>query len=486
MPSTLIKQVSMSQTPFRVLKFGGTSVSTAKNWEKIFHVLLERKKLGKKVIVVCSAMSQVTSTLELILKQAKNSEDIFWQQKLQKLEEQHQTLVKDLGLAEHKECSAFLEEIFQQWRRLLKGVSLTQEYGPQLQAKMMSTGELLSTKIGSCYLRQQGLSALWCDVRHLLKSKKGEERDPWNEFLSAKCEVTPSLEKQKEWLAMPSDVFVTQGFIAEHFDGGTVCLGRGGSDTSASYLSVLFQADLCEIWTDVPGLFTADPRYVPSARILKYVSSLEAQEMASLGAKVLHPRCLPPLRQYDIPLKVYSTERPDLEGTLIQSRPEHLLEGQIKAVAMRTQGILLGIDNLHMWQEVGFLAGVFQVFKKYQLSVDLLSTSETNLTLTLDPQSNFLTQEKKEQLKQELGLWGQLKWIEPCSIISLVGDRIRQSLYRLGPTFKLLEDKQVYMITKAMNDLNVSMVVPQEEGIPLLQKIHHMIFEQHYFVLCLV
>ena len=166
-------------------------------------------------------------------------------------------------------------------------------------------------------------------------------------------------------------------------------LGRGGSDTSAGYFAAKFSARRLEIWTDVPGMFSANPRSTPTARLLRALHYDEAQEIASNGAKVLHPRCMLPARQYGIPLYVYATQTPELEGTVITGRRRRR-RAQVKAVCIKKGITLISMDSPGMWHQVGFLADAFQVFKEHGMSVDLVSTSETNVTVSLDPAANTL------------------------------------------------------------------------------------------------
>ena len=197
-------------------------------------------------------------------------------------------------------------------------------------------------------------------------------------------------------------VVVTQGFIASDNEGNTVLLGRGGSDTSGAYFAAKLQAQRLEIWTDVPGMFSANPRSIPSARLLKALHYDEAQEIASNGAKVLHPRCILPVRQYGIPLYIHATQTPELEGTVISTAPG---EGaaQVKAIALKKGITLISMESPGMWHEVGFLADAFKVFKDHGMSVDLVSTSETNVTVSLDPGANTLDPHNVQALLTDLG-----------------------------------------------------------------------------------
>ena len=187
-------------------------------------------------------------------------------------------------------------------------------------------------------------------------------------------------------------LLITQGFIARAEDGGTAILGRGGSDTSAAYFGALLQARRVEIWTDVPGMFSANPRQVPDARLLARLDYEEAQEIASTGAKVLHPRCIHPCREARVPIWIRDTERPHMPGTVIDHRAATL--PGVKAISSRRGIVLVSMETIGMWQQVGFLADVFERFKRRGLSIDLIGSSEANVTVSLDPSDNLVNSER--------------------------------------------------------------------------------------------
>src|SRR6202030_3106833 len=207
-----------------------------------------------------------------------------------------------------------------------------------------------------------------------------------------------------------------------------------GSDTSGAYFAAKLQAARLEIWTDVPGMFSANPRAVPTARLLRALHYDEAQEIASNGAKVLHPRCVLPVRQYKIPLHVYATQAPGLEGTVVS---ENVADSaaQVKAIAIKKGITLVSLESPGMWHQVGFLADAFQVFKAHGMSVDLVSTSETNVTVSLDPAANSLDNTLLSALVTDLSRLCRVQVIGPCASVSLVGRNIRAILHQLGDAF---------------------------------------------------
>ena len=269
-------------------------------------------------------------------------------------------------------------------------------------------------------------------------------------------------------------MLITQGFIASDAHGDTVLLGRGGSDTSGSYFAAKLGARRLEIWTDVPGMFTSNPKSVSNARLLKSLDYDEAQEIASSGAKVLHPRCILPVKQYAIPLTVHATQQPELEGTVVTATGG---DGgaRVKAVCIKKGITLLSLETLGMWHQVGFLADAFAVFKDHGLSIDLVSTSETSVTVSLDPAANTLDSRALETLVTALAKLCRVEVIGPCAAVSLVGRSIRATLHRLGDALELFEEQRIYLVTQAANDLNITFVVDEEQGDRLVRRLHDVI-----------
>jgi diaminopimelate decarboxylase/aspartate kinase len=221
-------------------------------------------------------------------------------------------------------------------------------------------------------------------------------------------------------------------------------------------------------------MFTANPRAVPNARLLKSLDYDEAQEIASSGAKVLHPRCILPAKQYSIPVSVHATPTPEMEGTVITATGG---DGgaRVKAVCSKKGITLISMDTLGMWHQVGFLADAFAVIKEHGLSVDLVSTSETSVTVSLDPAANTLDAVALDALVTSLSRLCRVEVIGPCAAVSLVGRSIRATLHRLGDALELFEEQRIYLVTQAANDLNITFVVDEEQGDRLVSKLHDVI-----------
>src|SRR4051794_18346171 len=315
------------------------------------------------------------------------------------------------------------------------------------------------------------MDVTWMDARDMLTAEdRGASARA--SVLSATCSFAPDAALEAR-LDASTPVVITQGFIARDSAGNTCLLGRGGSDTSAAYLGAKIRAKQIEIWTDVPGMFSANPRATPTARLIRALHYDEAQEIATSGAKVLHPRCLLPARQYQIPLYVLATQTPDVEGTLITG--ESVPGAQVKAVCNRKGITLISLDSPGMWHQVGFMADAFAVFKEHGMSVDLVSTSETNVTVSLDPAANTLDGELLGKLQGDLSKLCNVRVIGPCASVSLVGRNIRAILHKLGDALALFEEQKVYLISQAANDLNFTFVVDENQGDRLVEQLHDLL-----------
>lgn len=451
-----------------VLKFGGTSVSTVERWRTIGSVARARIADGHRPLIVCSALSGISNRLEALARDPSGHEAAMaW------VRERHAALAAAMGL----DVDAVLGEELERLGRVALGAALIGEAGPKVHARLMAAGELLSTRLGAAFLTREGLTTAWFDARDGLVAGDDAGLPEARRLLSATVgfERDPTLTARLE--AIDAPVVLTQGFIARDRDGATVLLGRGGSDTSASTFAARIGAVACEIWTDVPGMYTANPRQVPMARLLRHLDYDEAMEIASMGAKVLHPRCLPPVRAHGIPLDVRSTEEPDAEGTRV-SAGAPAAAGVVKSVSSRSGLTLVVMETPAMWQQVGFLADVFAVFKRHGLSIDLVSTSESNVTVSLDPTANALAPAVLQAVIADLAPLCDARTVGPAAAVSLVGRGIRGLLHRLGPALEAFEDQRVHLVSQAASDLNLTFVVDDDQSERLVRSLHALLFPE--------
>jgi diaminopimelate decarboxylase/aspartate kinase len=455
-------EMQMEQTrQWVVMKFGGTSVSSVDCWETICGQAGKNVEAGKRVMIVVSALSGVTNLLTSLAEGVAPPEKGVI---LAELTSRHRKLIDALGL----EQSARFEKY---WNKLLEQAALE---GPALapgqRALLLAHGELLSSSIGHQVLASAGLNPVWQDARDLLEIAP----DSGDEVLSARCDdhADPGLEQRMSDAGM---VHITQGFIASGPGNTTCLLGRGGSDTSAAYLAARLVAAKLEIWTDVPGIFSADPRVVPEARLLRRLSYSEAQELASMGARILHPPSIHPARRHGVPIYIKDTNRPAEDGTRIGARAAQE-EAQVKGVVSREKITLISMENPSMWRQAGFLADAFAVFKRHGYSVDLISTSEATVTVSLDPQvPAHYDESRMSAFLDDLEKLCRVSVHNGCVSISLVGNSIRTILGRLSAALDVFQDRHVHMVTQSANDLNLTLVVDPEHALSLVRKLHQLL-----------
>ncbi|MFS8063218.1 MAG: bifunctional aspartate kinase/diaminopimelate decarboxylase [Luteimonas sp.] len=443
-----------------VLKFGGTSVSRRNRWDSIGRIASKRMvDDDARVLIVVSALSGVTNELQAIV----HGDDV--DARIAALIARHRAFCGELELDAQVVLGARLAAL-QSLASDARAAARTLDW----QAEVLAQGELLSSTLGAAYLASQGQDFGWCDAREWLDALSMPNASHWAQRLSVNCRREPGADFGMRFAAQPARMLITQGFIARHADGGTAILGRGGSDTSAAYFGALLGAQRVEIWTDVPGLFSANPREVPDARLLARLDYAEAQEIATTGAKVLHPRSIAPCRDARVPMAILDTERPDLPGTRIDASAATV--PGVKAISRRNGIVLVSMESIGMWQQVGFLADVFERFKRHGLSVDLIGSSETNVTVSLDPSDNLVSSNVLEALSADLAEVCRVKVIAPCAAITLVGRGMRSLLHKLSDIWATFGQEHVHLISQSSNDLNLTFVIDEADADGLLPQLH--------------
>lgn len=442
-----------------VLKFGGTSVTDAAAWQRIHTIVQRSANEAERVVLVVSALSQVSNTIEQLLRTTRHE---FPQQHFEQLQARHLSLAADLGVTELADIKAELQRLHMLLSAL---VGKQEQIAPPLWAQAMSCGEIIASRLGCSFLQQQGLAVSWLHAPDLLLASD-------DNYLDSDCCFSP--QPEAEVLLERASLFITQGFIARNAAGETVLLGRGGSDTSATLLSGGLKAQRCEIWSDVPGFYSTDPRRIPQAKLIKTLSCAEAQEIALMGAKVLHPRAIAPLVAAGVELQLFSLQNPDVQGTRVSSRPA-TDTNMVKAVTVKNNILLLHMESLKMWRRAGFLADIFNCFKQHRFSVDLISTSEASVSVSLDK----ITSEREPELDALLAALQKfctVTKIPHCATLSVIGRNIRSILHELSPLFALFERQTVHLVAQSANDLNLTFVVAQEQSERLLHKMHQLLF----------
>lgn len=450
--------------PWVVLKFGGVSVAAAAGWETVATLVRRRREQGLRPVVVHSALAGVTDELEALIELARRDRHAGAERALG---ERHAELARELGISDPDACLApELDNLTQ----LLRGIALTGEAGYRARVKVLALGERLAGRLGAEALARQGLTVAPVNPATLLRAVRPDGASEREALLHAACAYGRDSEAAALLDGLPG-VPLTQGCIARNADGEEALLGRGGSDVSAAALASLIGARRLEIWTDVPGVFSADPKAISGARLLRRLSYAEAQEIATSGGSVLHPLTIPPLRDSRIPLTVRSSLRPELPGTRIGAA-EEAGNAQVKAVMLRGGVPLVSLETLGMWRRVGFLQRVFSCFGSLGLSVDLVSTSESNVTVTLDTDPEGLSVALMARLRAELGRLGEVRVTANTSVVTLVGRRIRAALHEVGPALEAFREQPIHLLSQAASDLNISFVVEPDQARRLAQRLH--------------
>lgn len=443
-----------------VVKYGGTSVAAASRWAAIARRV---QREGERLWITISALSGVSDVLDRAVDDAVEGRGL---ERLGRIAALHEDLAAAVGIPSPPALDALLIDL----RRLLEGIALTGEASDRLRARVMSFGELASTRLGVAILAHHGIDATWVDARAVLQARPLQDDD---RYVSATVPVVRAPERV-EPLVGSARVVLTQGFIAREPEGATVLLGRGGSDTSAALFGALLGAERVEIWTDVHGMFTSDPREVPTARLVRRLHYREAQELAAMGAKVLHPRCLPPVAGAGIPLVIRNTAAPDAPGTTITAGGDDA--PAVTAVVRREGVTLLTLSTLEMWGRPGFLADAFAPFATHGVSVDLVATSQSAVSVTLDGIPGGTGGAAFRRLLRELGRLGTVRVVERAAVVSIVGRRIRAVLHELGGALEVFREHQVHLVSESSEDLNLSFVVDEGDARRLVQRLHAVLF----------
>ena len=453
--------------PWVVLKFGGTSVATLSRWERICARIRELAP-EHRVWVVVSALAQVTDLLKQATQEALAGGPL---DAFEDIVTRHRELARSAGL-DDADLEAALE-VFAVTRQRLEGIRLTRDATPKLRAEILAAGELASSRLGERILAHLGCEARWVDASSLLVSHTRSRESEADRYLEAHVRVERRPEVA-EALAAQAPLVITPGFLARTPEGEICLLGRGGSDTSAALIAALLGAERLEIWTDVHGLFTADPSLVPVARLIRRIGHREAQELAAMGGKVLHPRCLGPVSRAGIPVHVRSIDAPAESGTLIEESGED--HPVVTAVTHRKGVTLLSVATLAMFETPGYLARVFEAFAEHGFSVDLVATSQTAVSVTLDRSPGDGEGRAFTALVRSLERLGTVTLVHPCAVVSIVGRRIRAVLNEIGPALDVFQERPVHLVSDSAEDLNLSFVVDEADGPGMVTKLHSRLF----------
>ncbi len=436
----------------KVMKFGGTSVGKP---ERMFEVAQLITRDTESKIVVLSALSGTTNALVEISNSLSNADRTAAKQKIDVLEAHYRKFILELLKQEDKreKANAIITEHFE-----FLTIILRISFSEALYKDILAQGELMSTKLFSVYLEETG-------VDHMLL--------PALEFMSIDTNEEPQLPVIKTKLAQllkehsDKKLFITQGYICRNAKGEVDNLKRGGSDYTASLVAAAANATVCEIWTDIDGMHNNDPRVVDKTVAIKQLSFDEAAELAYFGAKILHPTCIWPAQQENVPVKLLNTMQPDAAGTVITKEAGSV---GIKAVAAKDGIIAIKIKSSRMLLAYGFLRKVFEVFEKYQTSIDMITTSEVAVSVTIDSDISL------KQIVKELEPFGSVDVEKDQTIVSIVGNEIAETEDVLQKLFKAISEVPVTMVSYGGSAHNISLLVPSAHKTKTLQLLNKGLF----------
>lgn len=448
-----------------VMKFGGTSVA---NYEAITRsVSIVESRLAEKPIVVVSALSKVTDLLYRISDSATAGDRQSVEELLGELRRRHISLVNEL-LADNGplcvQACAKVGEICDGLDSFVGAVCALGELTDRSKAKIISHGEWLSSNIICYAMNARGIRTGFIDARMMMKTT--------DDYLKGEPLVGEIVKNAPETVAKAyegADAVITQGFIASTMKGEPSVLGRGGSDYSASLIGMAVDAGRIEIWTDVDGVRTADPRMVKNTRSIDRISFEEAAEMAHFGAKVLHPLTIEPAVMKNIPVYVLNSMNPEGAGTAILQSDS--IEDGVKSISFKENILLLNIFSTRMINVSGFLKRVFEIFSENKVSVDLISTSEANISLTMDAGQNI------DKVVRELSEFAEVGVDTDKSQVSIIGKNIVNLRGLLRQAMSSLGGSNVYMISQGASFVNISFVVDRASLSDVVNEVHKYLFE---------
>jgi aspartate kinase len=446
-----------------VMKFGGTSVENAQAIERVASIVQGR--LGQRPVVVVSAMAKVTDTLLTMARAAGAGERKAALKMCRTLQERHYEAASELmGTALFTQFHAGLGEEFEALDELLRGISAVGELTPRTTDHLASFGEVLSSKIVAAALAARGLNGVLVDSREVLVTDSNymqavPQFEQTNERLKTK--VQPLLNAGK--------VPVMGGFIGSNAAGITTTIGRGGSDFSAAIVGAGLGAERIEIWTDVDGILTTDPRICPDAHRIKVISFDEAAELAYFGAKVLHPATVLPAIQKNIPVYVLNSRNPACEGTRITARAP---QGRniFKAIAAKKRITIVDVAAPRMLLAHGFLRAIFEAFDRHKVAVDVVSTSEVSVSVTVDSNQAI------PALAADLSKLADVKYEGRKAIVCLVGENLRDTPGIAALVFRELADIKIRMISQGASEINLTFVIEEDQVPEVVQRLHKTFF----------
>jgi len=445
-----------------VAKFGGTSVGDAPAIRRLVGIVAERR--AAQPLVVVSALAGVTDALLGLAELTARGDAEELAAGMAALERRHREVEGELSGTgtETDSIAADLAAI---------GVELRAELGRPLSARsldrLVGHGEAWSSRLVVAALREAGIPAERADARGFVRTddRFGRARPQHDDLVAlSRAALLPCLSA--------GTVVVTQGFVGATDDGTPTTLGRGGSDYTAALLGAALDASCVEIWTDVSGLMTADPRIVPTASTLAEASYEEAAELATFGAKVLHPATQAPLVRKGIPIRVLNSRQPAHPGTLIgpEARLERLNDSPIRSISYKKGITTLSVRAPRMLGAFGFLRRLFEVFERHEVVVDVVATSEVSVSLTIEEPARLA------DLRPDLEAIGELRVDEGRAIVAVIGIGLRDTPGVAARVFTATQPANVEIISQGASAINITFVTREAEGPDIVRRLHTEFF----------
>ncbi len=445
-----------------VVKFGGTSVGDADAIRRAAEIV--RGRLDRQPIVVVSALGGATNSLLAIAEQSSKGHLIGAMRGVETLRDRHlrecDTLLGGTDVAD--DTAAELSAMFDELAHLAEALSTLGHATPRAMDAIASYGEQMSANLVSAFFEMSGIAAELVDSRTVMITDECfMEAEPQSDLIAEKSReiILPLVQARK--------VPVLGGFIGSSPSGLTTTLGRGGSDYSASLFGAALRADAIEIWTDVDGMLTADPRVVAGSQLIEQIRFEEASELASFGAKVLHPNTIAPAVRLGIPVFVYNSRRPEGKGTRITFEAPHRA---VSAIAGKTDVTVIRVSAARMLLAHGFLRRVFEIFERHQTSVDVVATSEVSVSVTIDDPAHL------DALLVDLRDLGDVAIERKRGIIAIVGSGISDAGGAMGKALMALGDVKIHMMSLSATGINLTVIVDEDSVKPAMQRLHEEFF----------
>ncbi len=437
----------------RVLKFGGTSIGSVENIIAVRHLI----DSSQPTIVVLSAMSGTTNSLANMTSWIEVKNYDVYQKLANSLQQDYDEVIQQLFTNKQLKANVtgYVDEVF----AFIDRFAYQEPFSQEVVNRIVAQGELLSTYIFCHFLKQEGLRAAMLPALEFMRIDQNKEPDQFY----IKQNIERSLGQ-----AGNVTIYITQGFICRNYEGKIANLERGGSDYTATIIGAAIEASEVQIWTDIDGFHNNDPRFVEKTKALPSLSYDEAAELAYFGAKILHPQTVEPLRMNKIPLRLKNTMQPQAVGTVIKHAPSG--KG-VKAIAAKDGITAIKIKSGRMLQSYGFLSKVFEIFERYETSIDMITTSEIAVSITIDNEINL------EEIQQELAVFSSVSVDRNQSIICLVGNAVTND-QQTAQLFQVLQNIQVRMISYGGSDNNISLLVATKDKQKALQLLQQYIFER--------